>query len=637
MTRWSIAVALALLVAWLAYARAATPGQRLRVLLLATFRFVAVLLVAALALGAPSAPPRPAPPVIAVDASASWRRAGGDDSLTVDSLHARWQSAMNGLAGTDDDVMLVGDSLRSIARGTLSDLVPSDAASRVRPAIDRAAALGRPLVLITDGEVDDVESLADAPLGSSVRVVPRPPRLDLALADLTVPSAATAGDTLQIAALLASGVVTTTEGRLQLLLDGVVAASVPVPALPPFSSSRITMPLPLPRGARTAILKATLDVAGDVEPRNDTLSAAIEIGDRPLAVFVSTAPDLDVRELLVVLRGALSLPTRAYLRLAPGVWREEGSLAPIREDEVRARAAAAGMLIVHGDTSWAPKVEGVRGRGARALWTPAPPTALARAGELTRAAEWYASSAPPSPLSTALSGLPWDSLPPLTLAGLPRGGVTVLAAKLGKRGEAVPAIVARDDAGMRTLVISGSGYAGWALRGGRSAEAFTALWGSIFDWLAVGRGDQRAARPSTAWMRAGDPVLWRRGGSDSVVAVVVTRRAAAAGSLAATSAATSAPSGDTIRVRFGASSVESSSASLAAGIYDVRSAGGTAVLVVNASREWIPRAPTAPDGPLSRGSLSSDAPRLADHWWPFLAALLLLSTEWIARRLVGLR
>lgn len=628
MTRWSLAIALAAGVAWLAYARAATPGQRLRVLLLAAIRFAAVLLVAALALGAPSAPPRPAPPLIALDASASWRRAGGDDSATVDSLHARWQAAASSVGATDDDILLIGDSLRTAARATLGELMPADAASRVRPAIDRAAALGRPLLFITDGEVDDVEAFADAPLGSSVRVVPRQPKLDLALADLTVPAAATAGDTLQISALLASGAQTTTEGRLTLSLDGTETASVTVPVLPPYSSSRLTVPLPLPRGARTAVLQATIAVPTDVEPRNDTLSAAIEIGDRPVAVFVSTAPDLDVRELLVVLRGALSLPTRAYLRLAPGVWREEGSLAPISEADVRTRAAAAGMLIVHGDTSWAPPVAGNRGRGARALWTPAPPTALARAGEVARAAEWYASSAPPSPLSTALSGLPWDSLPPLTLAGLPRGAITVLAARLGKRGEPVPAIAARDDAGMRTLVISGSGYAGWALRGGRSAEAFTALWGSIFDWLAVGRGDQRAARPSSSWIRAGDPVQWRRGGVDSVVTAVISRRAGPAAS---------APAGDTVRLRFGASAVEAQSGPLPAGVYDVRAAGGTSVLVVNASREWIPRAPTAPDGPLSRGSLSSDAPRLADHWWPFVAALVLLSVEWVARRLAGLR
>jgi hypothetical protein len=43
------------------------------------------------------------------------------------------------------------------------------------------------------------------------------------------------------------------------------------------------------------------------------------------------------------------------------------------------------------------------------------------------------------------------------------------------------------------------------------------------------------------------------------------------------------------------------------------------------------------DGPLSRGALSSDAPRLADAGWPFVLALLLLCGEWIGRRAGGYR
>ena len=632
MIRWSIAIGLGLLVAWLAYSRSLTAGQRARVLLLAAVRFAAVVLIAALFLGAPAAPPSPAAPLLAIDASASWRRAGGDDTATVRALRTKWQATVRE-AGTDGVLVLVGDSLRETGASDIGRLMPNDVSSRMRPAVDRAAALGRPLWLVSDGEAEDAEALADAPPGSRVIVPTRSERRDVALADLAVPSSASAGDTLQMSALLASGAAGGTEGSLRLTVDGVEAGRAAVPALAAFATTRVTIPLTLPRGARTAIVQATLDVPGDVEPRNDSLSAAIEINDRPPAVFVSTAPDLDVREVLVVLRGALSLPTRAYLRLAPGVWREEGTLAAISEEQVRSRAAAAGLLIVHGDTSWAPKGVGVV-RGARALWSPAPPTALARAGEQQRAVEWYASDAPPSPLSSALAGLPWDSLPPLTLAGLPRGAITVLAAKLGKQGTAVPAIAAREDGGMRTLVISGSGYAGWALRGGRSAEAFSALWGTIFDWLAVGRGDLRAARPVASWMRTGDAARWRRGGSDSLVVAVLTRRSGAVDTGAARSAAAV---GDTVRIRFGTGVVEATSIAPAPGVYDVRTTGGNSVLVVNASREWVPRAATVRDGSLSRGALSTDAPRLSDYWWPFVAALVLLCAEWIVRRLVGLR
>ena len=371
-----------------------------------------------------------------------------------------------------------------------------------------------------------------------------------------------------------------------------------------------------------------LQVAGDVEPRNDTLATALEIADRTPAVFVSTAPDLDVREALVVLRGALQVPTRAYLRLAPNVWREEGSLAPISEADVRTRAASAGMLVLHGDTAW-PGTSRAALRGARALWVPASPTVLARAGEISRAAEWYASGAPASPLAGSLAGLPWDTLPPLTLAGPARGQFTVLEAKLGKSGAAVAAIAGRDDAGARTLLVSGSGYAGWALRGGRSAEAFTALWGAIFDWLAAGRGDARAARPALPAVRAGEPVRWRRGGADSIVSVVLKARAASRGADTRTV--------DSMRLRFVGASFETVGPALPAGVYDVQTTGGPSLLVVNASREWVPRAPTLRDGGVTRSALASDAPRLVDSWWPFLLALLLLCGEWIGRRMTGLR
>jgi hypothetical protein len=206
----------------------------------------------------------------------------------------------------------------------------------------------------------------------------------------------------------------------------------------------------------------------------------------------------------------------------------------------------------------------------------------------------------------------------------------VITAQLGKRGEAVPAIAARTENGVRTIVVSGSGYAGWALRGGRSADAFGALWGAIFDWLAAGRGDVRAARPIASLIRAGEPVVWRRGGTDSIVTVRISRRGADPTAASGTGA-------ESLQLRFPSARYETTSPSLAAGVYDVQADGGASVLVVNVSREWVPRAPTVREGVISRGALTSDAPRLADAGWPFVLALLLLCGEWIARRAGGYR
>lgn len=626
MIRWLLAVALGLFAAWLAYGRAGGVSRTrptLNTWLLGALRAAAVTIVAALLLGAPRGAARVRDPLVAIDASASWRRAVGDESTFVKNWREQLADSAVRPAGSEAPIVLTGDSLRDISAGDLASFTPADGASRVRPAVDRAASLGRSLVLVSDGEVDDPDALADAPPGSRLVRLRGTPRIDVAVADLALPTSATAGDTLQVAVTLAAGGIATPDGALVVRLDAAEFARVPVPALAPFASTRVTAPVVVPRGDRTVLVQAVLDVASDAEPRNDTLAVAVEVGDRPSAVFVSTSPDIDVREVLSVLRGALDVPTRAYLRVAPNVWRVEGSLQPITEAEVKARAAAAGMLIVHGDTAWKPAAGRVAA-SARALWVPAPPTEIARAGELTRTPEWYAAGAPASPLMAALAALPFDSLPPVTLAGPARGTDTVLTMQLGKRGSAQPAIATTEAGGARTAIISGSGYAGWALRAGRSREAFTALWGAIFDWLSAGRGDLRAARPVPGVVRAGEPVLWRRGGTDSVVTVRLARRGAA----------TSA--GDSLQLRFG-SRFEVRSTFLPPGVYDVQAQGGSSVLVVNASREWVPRAPVVSAGPLSRGAAGSDAPRLADAGWPFVLALLLLCGEWIARRAAGQR
>jgi hypothetical protein len=64
-------------------------------------------------------------------------------------------------------VILFGDSLRS---GALPN-IPTDLASQVGPLVDAATAAGRPLVLVTDGLLDDPERVARLPRGSQVRVV----------------------------------------------------------------------------------------------------------------------------------------------------------------------------------------------------------------------------------------------------------------------------------------------------------------------------------------------------------------------------------------------------------------------------------------------------------------------------------
>lgn len=617
MIRWLIALILGAVVAWVAYGRSGTPPNA-RTLLPATLRALAVALVSALLLGAPAGTTRSASALVAVDNSASWLRAArGDTTVFRDAI----RSALKDAGG--DSVLVTGDSLRTIAARDIATLTPRDLVTSVRPAIDRALATARPLVMLTDGETDDPTVQGDMPAGSRIVVPPRTPHADAAIASLESPFSATAGDTMTVTVVEAAGGLGAEKGVVRLLLDGQSIASSTVASLTPFASRRITVSALLPHGARLSLLQAIVATDGDVEPRNDTLAAAVEVSDKPAAVFISTAPDLDVREALTVLRGALDVPTRAYLRIAQNVWREEGTLKPVSEADVRARALEAGMVIVHGDTAWGGVAQ--RTHGAHALWVPAPPAQLARAGENQRTAEWYVSAAPASPLAGALGGLPWDTLPPISLAAPARGAFTVLEARLGKSGAPVAVVAGRENAGFRTLVVTGSGFAGWSLRGGRSQAAFVALWGAMFDWLSAARGDLRAARPASGIVREGEGVRWRRGGSDSVVTVAVTKRGNAQ------------PKPDSIVLRFANGGAETSSPPMAEGVYDVQAAGGASVLVVNATRELVPRAPTLSTGAASRGALAANGRNLADLGWAFALALALLSGEWLLRRSAGLR
>jgi hypothetical protein len=237
-------------------------------------------------------------------------------------------------------------------------------------------------------------------------------------------------------------------------------------------------------------------------------------------------------------------------------------------------------------------------------------------------------------LEAVLVGLPADSLPPVQLpaeeppAGArPAASTPVLVARLAKRGETRPLVEVRDQNGQREVRVVGSGFAGWALRGGRAGDAFTALWGGVFDWLAEARGDGRAAVPAIPYVREGEPIPWRRGGADSAVTVALVRE----------------PEGgaetDTVRVPlvFAAGARETLSPPLAPGRWRGALPGGAVLVVVNPAREWVPRPPalTARD---ASGAVRAAAPRrLVDAAWPFLVVLLLLSAEWIGRRFAGYR
>jgi hypothetical protein len=598
MSPWLLALGAGIAVALIQYGirdlRSGGPA-----LLAALLRVGAVTLLVALLLDAPSARAHPVSSWAALDASLSLAR--GDSTV--------WRAAREAIRRANaESVFVFGDSVR---RGDGAS-PPRDASSVLRPAVERALGAGHPLTVVTDGELDDPESVRGLPAGSRLIVLRHAVLRDLAIATLEAPRAVVNGDTIEARIGVVGGSGGARAGTLTLSLEGRVIGAAPVESLAPFAERTIVVKSKLDGAPGPGILRATVASPEDAEPRNDTLSAAIDLSRAASAVFVSTSPDFDARYSLAVLRGSLGIPTRGFFRIAPGEWRVDGALTPVPESEVRQAVHDAPVAIIHGDTAaFGPPRSVTRGPVALIVTSPTE-------------GEWYPSSAPASPLAPALSGLRWDSLPPVALATTtPQGTWQGVEARRGRGEERRPILVGSDEP-RRVAIVAASGLWRWRFRGGVASDAFTALWGSIFDWLAAERADHRAAIPDERVLRAGEPVRWRRGSpTDSVVSVVLRQRGGARV--------------DSLTLRFSSGSSVVETRPLAAGIYEAVTRGGSALLAVNPSREWLPRAPRVARD-VVRGIVSADVgPRLRGAGWAYALAILLLCGEWILRRNRGMR
>ena len=606
MSPWILAVLAGLAFAFLQYA-----GRDLRLgaraILPAVLRAVAITLLAALLLDAPEGRRKPLATWVALDASASWRR-GGDTS----AWRRAWREAR---AARPESLFLFGDSLRAL-RGADSLTTPGDLASVARPAVERALGRGHPLVVVTDGELADPEALNELPAGSRVIVEPHRPGSDLAVASLELPRAVVSGDTVELRVGLVAGASGSSPGTLAIVVGDASVLSMPVDALAPYAERALTVRARMEGREGPTVVRAIVRSPGDAEAHNDTLAMAIDLSRAASAVFVSTSPDFDARYALAVLRGALAVPTRGYLRVAPGAWRVDGSLAPISEADVRAAFRDAPVAILHGDTAaFGPPRAATS--GPLALVVPA----------ATSDGEWYAADAPPSPLAPALSGLPWDSLPPITVGAAPPAGQwRALEVRRG-REEDRRVIIAGSDTPRRLVIVAASGLWRWRFRGGASADAFTALWGSLFDWLAAERADRRAAVPTGIVVRAGEPVRWHRGSATDSSVLVVLRRVARNDSARV----------DSMTLRFHGDATIAESPALPPGLYTATVRGGSTMLAVNNAREWLPRAPRVKAGAIGGGVPVDAAPRLRSAGWAYALLLILLCAEWVVRRRLGMR
>jgi hypothetical protein len=332
-------------------------------------------------------------------------------------------------------------------------------------------------VLITDGRLDDPERLGDLPRGSRVLVLDGSLGADAGLAALEAPEAALAGDTVSVRVLIRAGGAGAAATRLTLGLGEARVAALAVPSLEPFAEHEVRASVVVPRVEGRLEVNAVL-APGDAVAPNDTARTEMMVSGAAAAVLVSTAPDQDARFALAVLRGTRRGAIRGYWRVAPGVWRTDDGLRPVEEAAVRRAIATAALVVLHGDTAYfgPPRV---RTQGALVM------LAGPETGD-----EFYATAAGDSPLRAALAELPWDSLPPLRVNAAPlTGAFAAIVTHRARRVEARAAVLLHEGP-RRVVVVPASGFWRWRMRGGRAADAFDALWGSVFDWVgAVRRGE----------------------------------------------------------------------------------------------------------------------------------------------------
>lgn len=452
---WLLSLAAGLALALITYGRRAPAA-------VIALRVLAGTLAIALLLDAPLAPARPLAPWVALDASASWTLA---DSSAWNAARASADSAIR--AG-GDSLLLFG----SRVRGDSAPPQPSDDASRVTELVEAARALGRPVVVVTDGRLEDVERLVDLPEGSQVVVHDGATRDDLAVAAFDPPRAAVIGDSIDLVVLLRAGSGGSAPRALTLTLGSRTLGTEPIDALEAYGEREVTRRVAVPALEGSQRLVAALD-AGDDLAANDSAVSALQVSGTATIAFVSTSPDQDARFALAVLRSTQRGAVRAYQRVAPGQWREGDALRAVPEDAVRRAVEQASLVVLHGDTAYFGPPRR-RSRGALVLMPP---------GEGTE--EFYVMSAGDSPLRAALGDLPWDALPPLRVGAPVRGAsLPALLGRRARRGED-RTMVALQEGPPRVVIVPAAGFWRWRTRGGRSAEAFDALWGSIFDWVTT--------------------------------------------------------------------------------------------------------------------------------------------------------
>ncbi|HEX4560321.1 MAG TPA: hypothetical protein VH113_00700 [Gemmatimonadales bacterium] len=499
---------------------------------------------------------------------------------------------------------------------------PEDGASRLAPALTAAAARGGPIVIVTDGAIDDRDALPpDVIARARVVVLGHAAAPDAFVSSVEGPHQVAPGDTVRLRVTYGKagkgeGGSGNGEATLAVTLAGwpLVSRKVVLPDSGT-TTTDLTLPashFPLPGWSPLVV---GIHWPGDSEPRDDSRTFPIEVTTEAAAVVLGAPPDWDATFLARALGDVARVPVRYFTQITPGRWNDGLTLAPITLQRVQRVLRGARLVVEVGDPSRWPRVTAP----SLLLWNSAGGSA----------GDWYLAPAPSSPLVGALAAVPWDSLPPV-LAALPTspdsGATPVLQATRSRRGQPQPVVLVTQGTRGRRAVVNLAGLYRWDFRGGASQQAYRATVAGLVDWLLAGGSSASDwAHPDSLDIPAGLPVTWRWTGPGSPKPVGVT--------LAMASGA------QTDTLRFGADGQAELSLPPGTYRYTLADGHGRGLLVVDQySDEWRPggQGGTTLDEQPGRTAAERVVTDWRERWWLFALAIAAFATEWAWRRRMGL-
>jgi hypothetical protein len=543
-----------------------------------------------------------------------------DASLSMGSHRSQWQAAVDTsavLAGPDGTVLAFGGAVRDFAQRE-----PSDGVSRLDPALRVARGLGRPITVVSDGELTDSELITAGRAGGvELVLVPRDTAASAALLDVAVPPLINRGDSMTVIMTIGvfgrlmsdTALLEVTAGERQLL-----ARRVLLPQPPARVRRSVTLSSRALRSGPN-VLEFHLTAADDTEARDNVRWRTVTTTDQPAIVVIADPADWEGRFLSETFSRVSGAPVRGFASIADTTWVDMRSLESVSEPRVARAARDAGVVVIRGTATLVQRLET---RGPWWWWPSSHDNDLPIVS-----GDWYIDrEVSSSPLAPALARIAWDSLPPLigVARAVPESDDWVaLTARLGRRGAARPVLVGGLRGSRRQLVTTATGFWRWALRGDRGAEAIRTVTAAGLDWLlqADGARPREVTLASGGVAMRGTPLIfeWTTAAPDSAVVVIDG-------------------DGDRQRHVLYPSPAGRAEVWLEPGVYgwsiEGSRSGGVAV-VEPYSVEFTPGPVTTQ---FAAGSVAgfADVRLLRQHWWMFLLALMAFAGEWAWRQRRGL-